>query len=94
MTTVAAALAREKVCCVSADSQDMLARIFGDTVADTAVFDLAVAVIRLAIKDAAQAHGAPAVSARRFLAGSDGLHWWCEVSGLDPESVIERLAAA
>ncbi len=93
MTTVAAALAREKVYCVSDDSQEMLARIFGDTVADTAVFDLAVAVIRLAIKDASQGRGTDAASARRFLAGSAGLSWWCEVSGLDPESVIERLAA-
>ena len=55
----------------------------GDTVTDTAVVDLAVAVIRLAIRDAAQAQGAPATSARRFLAGSDGFYWWCEVAGLD-----------
>ena len=58
------------------------------------VVELASAVIRLAIRDAAGPQGANATSARRFLAGSDGFYWWCEVAGLDPESVIERLAAA
>ena len=91
--TVAAALAREKVCRVSADSQDRLARIFGDTVADMAVVDLAVAVIRLAIKDASRLDSRESPSARRFLAGSDGFYWWCDLAGLDPESVRERLAA-
>ncbi len=78
---------------LSADSQDMLTRIFGDTVADTAVVALAVAVIQLAIRDSAQARGADGANARRFLAGSAGFRWWCEIAGLDPESVVEQIAA-
>ena len=58
------------------------------------VVELAAAVIRQAIRDASRPDSPESASARRFLAGSDGFRWWCEVAGLDPESVIERLAAA
>ena len=62
--------------------------------ADNAVVDLAAAVIRRAIRDASPPDSPESASARRFLAGSEGFRWWCEVAGVDPESVIERLAAA
>ena len=47
---------------------------------------LAVGVIRLALHDA-RLRGARGEQARRFLAGSDGLAFWCHVANV-PTAVI------
>ena len=50
---------------------------------------LAVAVIRLALHDA-RLRGSRGEAARRFLAGSDGLSFWCDVASIPPEVVARK----
>jgi hypothetical protein len=50
---------------------------------------LAAAVIRLALHDA-RIRGARGESARRFLSGSDGLAFWCDVANVPTAMILAR----
>ena len=50
---------------------------------------LAAAVIRLALHDA-RLKGARGDSARRFLAGSDALSFWCDVANIPTALVVAK----
>ena len=50
---------------------------------------LAAAVIRLALHDA-KIRGARGESARRFLSGSDGLAFWCDVANVPTAMIMAR----
>jgi hypothetical protein len=68
-------------------------------VTETSCRHLAVRVIDQAFRDLASPHGSSAdqLSARKFLAGSSMLHYWCQVADLDPSWMIvraRRLAAS
>jgi hypothetical protein len=65
-----------------------------DPVLPLACRHLAARVIDQALKDVRRPGGPPAdrESARRFLAGSPMLHYWCNVAGLQVQHVIEFAA--
>lgn len=54
---------------------------------------LAVAVIRLALHDA-RLQGARGEHARRFLAGSDGLAFWCHVANVPTALIVTKAREA
>ena len=54
---------------------------------------LAVGVIRLALNDA-RFPGARGEDARRFLAGSDGLAFWCHVANVPTALIVAKAREA
>ena len=54
---------------------------------------LAVSVIRLALHDA-RLRGTRGEAARHFLAGSDGLNYWCDVANNTMELVVRKVRDA